>query len=371
MQLIFKLRLVFRRLILESASAGTNYTVDVRRHSEGCQRTIEQQPQPGRTRRVSFDKGIAEGELVRCRYSKCAKAAPLAEARKTFKTCHNCTHVYCSRECRRAHWEKHRKTCLHSRVGALCRKVISNVKEDDETLHHVSLLARRGFLSRGRGTIKLFFSSTENAEGFVAEGFRRLGDPTYVRWADLTAEETGQEMQEELVRLCKAYNPERRLVVYVAVCVVSEVPTSGAVKWERQLVTRCANMRLSRRLLAPPAPPSGGEASTLILTSLPGSNPDPSRARQVSFTNIQRHLRQRGVSLRRHFPEVYKRLCDYVEGTTERFTPVTVYPRDALSGKTFMCVIMPDAEPEKLSLIPTEDNIPVYTIDISVEPEQV
>jgi len=32
--------------------------------------------------------------LVRCRYSKCGKTATVAEAKKTFKTCHNCAHVY-------------------------------------------------------------------------------------------------------------------------------------------------------------------------------------------------------------------------------------------------------------------------------------
>lgn len=77
-------------------------------------------------------------------------------------------------------------------------------------------------------------------------------------------------------------------------------------------------------------------------------------------------MRQRGVSLRRHFPEVYQRLCAYVEGSTERFTPVTVYPRDSTSGKSFMCIIMPDAEPEKLQLLPT-DSTRVQTIDISKE----
>jgi hypothetical protein len=361
-------------MVVESASSGRDvgyYTGDARRHSEGCDPSTV--PQPIRpNRRVSFDKGITDGDLVKCRYSKCGKTAVLAEARKTFKTCHNCTHVYCSRECRRAHWEKHRKTCLHSRVGALCRKVISNVKEDDETLHNVSLLGRRGFLSRGRGAVKIFFSSTQAAEAFVAEGFNRLGDPTFVRWPDLLPEETGQELHEELVRLCKTYNPDTRMVIYVAVCVVSEVPTTGAVKWERQLVSRCAKMRLSRRL-APQQPATitrdTNDPDTLILTSLPGARDQGNwKARQISFTNIQRHLRQRGVSLRRHFPEIYQKLCAYVEGTSERFTPVTIYPKDSITGKTFMCIIMPDAEPEKLQLIPN-DSIRVQTIDISIEPE--
>ncbi|KAK7872758.1 hypothetical protein R5R35_011885 [Gryllus longicercus] len=373
----------------------------------------------GRARRVSFDMAVSsttsniantnsperppssgantmqgdDQNMVRCRYGKCGRAAPIAEARRCFKTCHNCEHVYCSRECRRAHWERHRKTCLHSRVGALCRQVLSAVKEDAATLRHVSLLARRGYLAQGRGAVKLFFSSPDLAERFVAHGLPELGEPVYARWADLLPAEMGADLYSELLRLCKTYNPDTRLVLYVAVCVVSEAPTTGAVKWERQLVSRCSKMRLCRTLMAsiasgkqqtptPPPPVPQRRSSpcsitrdmenpeTLILTSLPGceGQMSPKRAREISFTNIQRHLRQRGVSLRRHFPDVYKRLCAYVEGTTERFTPVTIYPCDAVTGKSFMCIIMPDAEPERLELVPRDSSC-VKTIDISKEHE--
>lgn len=337
-----------------------------RRRSEGFDAKLVLAP---RSRRVSFE--VEGNGLVRCRYSKCGNTSNVTDARKTFKTCHNCAHVYCSKECRRAHWEKHRKTCLHSRVGALCRRVLSTVKEDSETLHHISLLARRGFLARGRGAVKSFFSSPELAEKFVTNGLLDIGEPTYIRWADLLPSEMGPELYKELLRLCKSYNPDTRLILYVAVCVVSEVPTSGAVKWERQLVSRCAKLRLSKPLITPKQPAmnitrESEDPETLILTSLPGVSQGNQKARQISFTNIQRHLRQRGVSLRKQFPEVYQRLCAYVEGSSEKFTPVTIYPKDSTTGKTFMCVIMPDAEPEKLELLPT-DSTRVQTIDISKE----
>lgn len=66
------------------------------------------------------------------------------------------TQMYCSRDCRRAHWEKHRKACLHSRVSVLCRQVLSACKDDTDTLSHLSILARRGYLSQGKQIIKLF-----------------------------------------------------------------------------------------------------------------------------------------------------------------------------------------------------------------------
>ncbi|KAG7209300.1 hypothetical protein KM043_015412 [Ampulex compressa] len=375
----------------------------VRRKSEGSDtipsRVTSVQSRGGhlRHRRVSFDNtqetnGLTgtntADRVIRCRNNKCTNSTTLAEARKSYKSCHNCTCLYCSRECRRAHWQRHRRTCLHSRAGSLCRQVLSSAKEDPITLKHVSALAKRGYASQGRGAVKCFFSSPEAAEKFIGNGFVDLGEPTYVRWSDLLPSEMGPELYAEVMRLCKSYNPETRLVLYVAVCVVSEVPTSGAVKWERQLVSRCAKIHLDtagkHHTSSSSASPQGRQQSTspcnitremdspetLVLTSLPESNGQntPRRAREISFTNIQRQLRLRGVSLRRHFPQVYRKLCAYVDGTVDKFAPVTIYPRDQASGKSFMCIIMLEVEPERLQLLPT-DSSRVRTVDISVEQE--
>lgn len=113
-------------------------------------------------------------------------------------------------------------------------------------LHHLSLIARRGYLAHGRGAVKCFFPCPEAAERFLSEGLGALGEPTYVCWPDLLPSEMGAQMYAELVKMCKVYNPEGKLVLYVSVCVVSEAPAAGAVKWERQLVSRCAKMRLSK-----------------------------------------------------------------------------------------------------------------------------
>ena len=370
----------------------------MRRKSEGSDslpsRSSSKSTTNLRQRRVSFDSSQENGgftgleKIVRCRNNKCTNVTSIAEAKRIYKSCHNCTCLYCSRECRRAHWQRHRRTCLHSRAGALCKQVLSSAKEDPTTLKHVSVLAKRGYTSHGRGAVKCFFSSPESAEKFINNGFIDLGEPTYVRWSDLLPSEMGAELYAEVMRLCKSYNPETRLVLYVAVCVVSEVPTSGAVKWERQLVSRCAKIRLDASCRQPNSSSSASPQSrqltsspchalkevespeTLVLTSLPGSNGQntPRRAREISFNNIQRQLKLRGVSLRRHFPQVYKKLCSYVDGSVDKFAPVTIYPRDQVSGKSFMCIIMLDAEPERLQLLPT-DSLRVRTVDISVEQE--
>jgi len=117
---------------------------------------------------------------INCRNSKCGKSASGLEARREFKTCHNCNAYYCTRECRRAHWEKHKKVCMQSRVGALCKQIISHVKDDSDIVSHLSTVAKRGLLAKGRGCVKLFFSSPDRAERFLTGGYPELPEPWYV-----------------------------------------------------------------------------------------------------------------------------------------------------------------------------------------------
>lgn len=336
------------------------------RKTLGHKRQPNGQPPPPPPRRVSFHttnsvvphsapssttSSVAGGDSVKCRYNKCGRISSKgSDAGKKYKNCHNCTYIYCSRECRRAHWEKHRKLCLFSRVGALCRQVLAAAKEHKEALRQLSLTARRGYLAHGVGTVKIFFSSPELAEKFINDGHSdQLPEPVYVGWADLQPSEMGPNLYSDLVKMCKTYNPDTRFVLYVSVCVVSEVPATGAVKWERQLVSRCAKIRLCKSVLeqvqAAPPPPVCTQNS---------QNPNN---RQASFAAVQKQLKQRGVSLRKQFPDVYHKLCSYVDGKTDKFSPVTIYPKDITTGKSFMCVIMPDVvEPEKLKLKLPSDN---------------
>ncbi|XP_034948314.1 uncharacterized protein [Chelonus insularis] len=368
-----------------------------RRKSEGSD-TMPSSHHFSRNRRVSFDNTAPTDKyVVKCKNNKCTNSTTLADARKVYESCHYCMYLYCSKECRRAHWlQRHRKTCLHSRVGALCRQVFSAAKDDSATLKHISLLAGRGYVAHGRGAVKCFFSSPESAEKFIANGFKDLGELTYVRSSDLLLSEMGADLYTEVMRLCKSYNPDTKMVLYVAICVVKEVPCAevGGVRWERQLISRCGKIRQDtsqhhqqqsqpqqhHQDVAPPKSISQpvlcnitremDSPETLVLTSLPQSNDagekenTPNKAREIGFANIQRQLKLRGVSLRRHFPQVYKKLCSYVDGSVDKFAPVTIYPIDQASGKSFMCIIMLDAEPERLQLLPT-DSSRVKTIDIS------
>lgn len=298
--------------------------------------------------------------------------------------CHNCNHMYCSRRCRRAHWQNHRKTCLNRRTATLCQSIVDAVKSNDWCVERLSTVARRGYLTHGRGAVKCYFSGIELADKFIrGAGGEIPCEPVYAKCTDIDPE------LNVLEQLCKTYNPDSRFVLHVSVCVQSEVPGPGPVQWERHVVYKCVKLHLakslqrvtvatnnsaddeeanSRRRESAENGSGDGGPDTLILTSLPGyDRRDVRTARQVCFANVQRHLRQRGVELRQQFPDVYQKLCEYVDGDAEvTFTPVTIYPRDRVSGKTFMCIIMPDTEPEKLNLL-SEDGSKVQTIDISLE----
>lgn len=273
------------------------------------------------------------------------------------------------------------------RVSSLCRQVLSTCKDDADTLRHLSLLARKGFLTQGRGVIRILFRSPENADLFIKKGFQNLGETSYVKWPDLLPAEMGPELYSELLRLSTEYKPDTKMLIYVAICVVSEAPGSSgtAVKWERQLVSRCAKLKLCKSVNDKSISSSSlihtvvagrseqqNNSDILILTFNCIVNKNFQKNREIIFRNIQYVLKEKGVNLRKHFPEVFQRLNSYVEGVTDRFLPVTIHPRDTLTGRSFVCIIMPNnGDLDNIKIPATESYANfgnnVQTIDVSLE----
>lgn len=319
-------------------------------------------------------------DIIKCRHPRCEARASLLEAKKTFKSCHNCSHLYCSRECRRHHWERHRKACLHSRVSALCRQVLSTCKDEPNSLRNLSLMARRGYLEAGRGIVRILFRSPEAAESFLRQGYQKLGETSYVRWPDLLPAEMGAELYSELLRLSTEYKPESKMLIYVAICVVSEVPssrTSAPVRWERQLVSRCAKLKLCKaalreveetKLVDPEGATTAQEPplDILILTFNATHKIAALEKRELILRNVQQVLSSRGIVLRKNYPEVLQRLNTFVEGITDRFVPVTLHPKDANTGREFVCIIMPNTE-ETMRMPNTDSGENVQIFNLSQE----
>lgn len=252
-------------------------------------------------------------------------------------------------------------------MGTLCRQVIAAAKEQKDSLKELSKVARRGYISHGLGAVKCFFPNPEAAEKFLADGLSSLGELTFVRWQDLLPSEMGPLLYEEMVKMCKNYNSETKFVLYVSICVVSETPATGAIKWERQLVSRCAKMRLSKDIsFIGPEREIPDTPETLILTCPPIRLPTPEtrlRARIIAFDNLQTQLRARGVSLKRQYAEIYKKLDTYCEDLSVKFETQTIYPKNAITNKSFMCIIMLESDAETLRHV-EKAGVKVRTVDV-------
>ena len=154
---------------------------------------------------------------VTCRNPKCGRQASLSEARTCYKTCHNCYTYYCSRVCRQAHWQRHKRKCVFSRVGSLCKNIIRKVHDDPALSAEMTRVARSGYLANGRGCVKLSFPSQIEADSFLGCHDNPVTPAVFVSLTQLKDNAVGDEHFFELTDLCKTYNPQVKYVIDVAV----------------------------------------------------------------------------------------------------------------------------------------------------------
>lgn len=106
------------------------------------------------------------------------------------------------------------------------------------------------------------------------------------------------------------------------------------------------------------APDEGGGA--MVITARPRlelvDNLTGDRARHLCLLRSLRRLSLRGVRLRRDYPAVYAKLAAYA-ATGRPFSPVTLFPRDSNTGRTFVCLVTTDAEPGMEPLVMSDHSI--------------
>ncbi|XP_077968647.1 uncharacterized protein LOC120344177 isoform X2 [Styela clava] len=355
-------------------------------------------PNPGKHRNDSLEDIVT----VKCRNPRCRKEMCLEDGNSKFKSCHHCYTYYCSIQCRQLHWERHKMKCVFARVNSDCKKILRMGREDDVIKQAFTRVARTGYLSRGRGCVQVIFSCPERAEQFVSEGLFALESlPLYRTVNDLTDFQkrlsNTELIPDDLIETCESvYDAEKTYVLQVLI----DIPKETLSLYNRPYRNRNSNgvyihalnpiYKVNQEsitdqelqhapetlILTPPTTipetwlttsPSGFSRSTsttspLSQTSSPLNACGQSsvkdelrqakRARQLCFINIQRKLREKGVTLRHQYPDVYRKLCAYVD-TGTHFTPVVIYPQDTRSGKNFMCLVMPGSEPQILGWVQT------------------
>ncbi|KAH9489876.1 Apical junction component 1 [Bulinus truncatus] len=344
--------------------------------------------------------------LIQCHNPSCQRISPLDLARRCFKNCHSCFAAYCGRPCRKLDWERHKTLSCHgSRIISACKRVIRFCNGNTEVKDILSRIARRSFISMGRGCIMLGFPDVPAALEFVETGLKSLQlKPIYIRAQDLKSELKKSRLfgnnNERLLNMCYSYIPEMKFVLNVGVgvgsnpftqdghCIFSNKNTSSSrirsssfesdggygsissfsnarpndmsymassdIRYTSDtVIQRCTKLRLSppkqlsvdlEKTNSQCASPYG---PTLIIAGVPGLSIDRAarKMRDLTFLNVQRKLRERAVNLKDQFPRVYNSLVQFVTRGSH-FPSQIIYPRDIKCGKLFMCVLMPECEPD-------------------------
>lgn len=291
----------------------------------------------------------ASAASLRCQWKDCQKPLPKTGVGKIrVHTCPTCYGYFCSRACRNRHRDA--KRCALTRISNLCQEVLQKIRLDQVSRQHLSVCAQRGLLSRGRGVIRLVFQGAQRAAQFLERGWSDAGvrgQMFYVARDDLQPHDMGARVYARVRALCDEYDPQRKFVLLVAVCVTYEAVTpSGAGAISREMVVKAVKLRLS-------GPLPEDDVQTLILPVaspvMAGSNGllPPQKQRLQGLHHVARQLEIRGVDLSACYPELYAKIRAFVD-TGEMFSPVCMFPTDAHSGQVFMCVVLPLADQELL-----------------------
>ncbi|XP_042148618.1 apical junction component 1 homolog [Ixodes scapularis] len=292
---------------------------------------------------------------VRCHWGDCNKAVPKGPNGKVkVHTCPTCYGYFCSRACRGRHRDA--KRCPFTRVSNLCQEVLHRIRHDPTSRHQLSLCAQRGLLSRGRGVIRLVFQGPQRAAQFLEAGWGEVvrGQMFYVARDDLLPHDMGPRVYARVRALCDDYDPGRKFVLLVAVCVTQEVVTpAGLGAISREMVVKAMKLRLSgplpeedvQTLILPVVsssavpPPAAGSTSNGLLPQ--------HRHRLQGLHHVERQLEARGIDLAGSYPELYAKIRAFVD-SGELFAPVCTFPVDVRTGQVFMCIVLPWADQELL-----------------------
>ena len=150
------------------------------------------------------------------------------------------------------------------------------------------------------------------------------------------------------------YDPSKEFVCHVTIRVEGDISITSNTYVSQSIVYNLFNIL--------PESQSNSYSSdtypTLYLTSLnyDTTKNDHHHMRQVFFAKLQVELRERGIEIEQHYPELYSKLCDYISTdpnnkTILPFTPICLFMRHRYSQQLFMCVITPESEPDRSWLL--------------------
>ena len=290
---------------------------------------------------------------IKCSNPRCEKEEVLFAGEKTtYTSCPACFTYYCSRGCRRFHWSEHKKICFFGRINSYIRSFIYLCHKKEVLKNQLSKAAREGFKRKGRGCVLVTFASPQLARKFMTTGCTFFpSPPTYSSLQDLQAEGVVSKHRVALTQNIKDYNPEEEFVLNLAIIAgkMENLPANPIPRRKVNTVLQVIKIPLSSKVKETTRSPAPNDPKTETkVFYLPKCARhefvNENEARRHYCRNISKNLKQYGIKLKNDYPDVYEKLCLYVDQNIHFKEPLVVYGNQG--KKIVMCKIMPEAGDE-------------------------
>lgn len=287
---------------------------------------------------------------IKCSNPRCEKEEVLFAGEKTtYTSCPACFTYYCSRGCRRFHWSEHKKICFFGRINSYIRSFIYLCHKKEVLKNQLSKAAREGFKRKGRGCVLVTFASPQLARKFMTTGCTFFpSPPTYSSLQDLQAEGVVSKHRVALTQTIKDYNPEEEFVLNLAIIAgkMENLPANPIPRRKVNTVLQVIKIPLSSKVketMCSPAPNDPKTETKVFYLPKCARHEfvNENEARRHYCRNISKNLKQYGIKLKNDYPDVYEKLCLYVDQNIHFKDPLVVYGNQG--KKIVMCKIMPEA----------------------------
>ena len=286
---------------------------------------------------------------VKCSNPRCEKEEVLFPGEKTtYTSCPACFTYYCTRNCRRIHWSEHKKVCFFGRINSYIRSFIYLCHKKEALKFQLSKAAKEGFKKKGRGCVLVTFASAQSARKFMTTGCTFFpSPPTYSSLQDLQAEGVVSKHRVALTQNIRDYDPEEEFVLNLAIIAgkMENLPANPVPRRKVTTVLQVIKIPLSSMLKEDASSSPSDPKTETKLFYLPKCARhefvNENEARRHYCRNISKNLKQYGIRLKNDYPDVYEKLCLYVEQNIRFKEPLTVYGNQG--KKIVMCKIMPEA----------------------------